>query len=111
MELLIPLLLLLLAAPLVVALLRANELFVLRLRNGQLRVVRGRIPGQLLDDIRDVLRQSELSDVELKGVVEDGRAKLYAHGERFPRHLRQRLRNTISLWPVPKIRNAPKRRR
>ena len=27
------------------------------------------------------------------------------------RHLRQRLRNTISLWPVPKIRNAPKRRR
>lgn len=110
MSLLIPLAMILLTIPLVVALLRANELFVVRRRAGRMRVVRGRIPQGLLDDLDDVLRTASIDDAELKAVVEDGRPRLYAQDQQFSRDVRQRLRNTISLWPVTKIRNAPKRR-
>ena len=108
---LIPLALILLSIPLVITLLRANELFVVRRRAGRMRVVRGRIPQRLLDDIDDVLRTARVDDAELKAVIEDGRARFYAQDQQLSREVRQRLRNTISLWPVPKIRNAPKRRR
>jgi len=104
------LLLVLLTIPLVVALLRANELFALRWRAGKLRVVRGRIPQALLGDIRDVLRDAGAPPTELRGVVEDGRTALRATTGDLPNHVNQRLRNTISLWPVAKIRNAAKRR-
>lgn len=106
----IPLLLLLLVSPLVVAILRINELFLLRPKGGKLAIVRGRIPQKLLRELNDVLRTAGLSDVGLRAVVEDGRAKLYAEGAQLPAGVRQQLRNTISLWPVAKIRNAPRRR-
>lgn len=117
MQLLIPLLLLLLSIPLVLGLLRINELFVLRIRGGRVRVIRGRIPPKLLGDIRDIMQmaneRAELSgsqSIELRGVSEEGRAKLYAHGVRLPRGVRQQLRNTVALWPIVKIRSAPKTR-
>ncbi len=111
MSLLIPLLLLALCVPLVLGLVRANELFYLRVRGGAVRHVRGRIPQQLLADIDDVVQTTEVGDAEIRAVVEGGAPAVYVHGPKIPRALRQRLRNTISLWPVAKIRNAPKRRR
>ena len=105
----IPLLLLLLMSPLVVAILRINELFVLRPKAGKLVVVRGRVPPKLLHDLDDVLRGAGHHDVGLRAVVEDGRATLYPEGAQLPAGVRQQLRNTISLWPVAKIRNAPRR--
>ncbi len=109
MSWILPLLLLLLLTPLVVGLMRINELFLLRTRNGKLQLVRGRIPQSLLTDLGDVLRAAKLDDIQLRGVVEDGRARLYAHGGELDAGVKQQLRNTISLWPVVKIRNAPKR--
>ncbi len=106
----VPLLLALLTIPLVVALLRANELFALRWRAGKLRVMRGRIPPALLGDLRDVLRDGAAPAADLRGVVEDGRPAIRVRAQNLPSHINQRLRNTISLWPVAKIRNAPKRR-
>jgi hypothetical protein len=106
----VPLLIALLTIPLVVALLRANELFALRWQAGKLKVVRGRIPQALLGDIRDVLRDCGAPPAELRGVVEDGRAVIRLRAQDLPSQVNQRLRNTISLWPVAKIRNAPKRR-
>lgn len=107
MSLLIPLALLLLSIPLVIALIRINELFVLEVQQGDLRVVRGRIPQGLLSDIEDVVRHLEVPSATIRAVSEDGRAVIYAHGKGLPRGLRQRLRNTISQWPLAKIRNAP----
>jgi hypothetical protein len=107
-SLLIPLALLVLSIPLVLALLRANELFLVRVRGGKARLVRGRIPPKLLSDIRDVTADTGMGDAEVRAVVEGGKAALYVHGRQVPREARQRLRNTISLWPVAKIRNAPK---
>jgi hypothetical protein len=108
--LLIPLLLLLLCIPLVVGVMRINELFVLRVREGKLHFVRGRIPQGLLSDLEDVVATTGVSQADVRAVVEGGSAAIYVHGAQVPRAFRQRLRNTISLWPLAKIRNAPKRR-
>ncbi len=111
MSLLIPLALLILCIPLVLGVLRINELFFLRVSAGSLRFVRGRIPKRLFHDIEDVVGMTGVKNAEVRAVIEGGSAAIYVHGEKVPRAFRQRLRNTISLWPLAKIRNAPKRRR
>jgi hypothetical protein len=109
MPLAIAILLLLATVPLVVGLLRANELFCLRLRAGGVRVARGRIPQRLLDDIGDVLRSSPVSKGTLRGVSEDGRVRLYADAALTDAQ-RQQLRNVVGTWTVSQIRNAAKPR-
>src|SRR5690348_12445051 len=105
MPLAVALLLLLITAPLVVALMRANELFLLRIHDGRVRVVRGRIPARLLEDIGDVVRDPEVARGTLRGVSEDGRVRLYPDAELSDAQ-KQRLRNVIAQWPVAKVRNA-----
>ena len=109
MPLAIALLLLLATAPLVVALLRANELFYLRLRGGRLRIARGRIPQRLFDDISDVLRDPVVDAGTLRGVSEGGRVRLYADATLTDAQ-RQQLRNLVGMWTVSQVRNAPKPR-
>lgn len=109
MSLVIPLLLLVLSIPLVIALVRINELFVIEVSEGKAKVLRGRIPPGLLDDIDDIVSRLEVPAATIRAVSEDGRAAIYVHGKGLPRGLRQRLRNTISQWPLAKIRSAPKR--
>ena len=103
------LLLLVLTAPLVVALLRANELFCLRLRGGRIRIVRGRIPQRLLDDVGDVLGDPPVAEGTLRGVSEGGRVRLYPDADLSDAQ-RQRLRNVIGQWSVTEVRNAPRPR-
>jgi hypothetical protein len=100
MSLLIPVALLALVVPLVVALLRANELFCVRVEGRNVR---------LLDDITDVLRAAPVGRGAVRVVVEDRRARVHVEGDISPEQAQQ-LRNTVSMWPVPKIRAAPKRR-
>jgi hypothetical protein len=109
MPLAIALLLLLATIPLVVALMRANELFYLRLRDGRVRVARGRIPQALLSDIADVLRDPPVEGGAIRGVSEDGRARLYPECE-LTEGQKQRLRNVVARWPVATIRAAPRAR-
>jgi hypothetical protein len=108
MPLAIILLLLLVIAPLVVALMRANELFLLRIHDGRVRVARGRVPQRLLQDIGDVVRDPEVVKGTLRGVSEDGRVRLYPDAE-LSEAQKQRLRNVIAQWPVAKVRNAARR--
>ncbi|MEM1029934.1 MAG: DUF3634 family protein [Myxococcota bacterium] len=105
-----PLLFAVLALAAGVALRRAGELFVVAVRGGRVVLVRGRIPSRLLDDLGDVLRGAD--DMTLRARVVDDRAKLTPAGGRgrLSPATAQRLRNVISLWPVAKIRNAPRRR-
>jgi Protein of unknown function (DUF3634) len=105
--LLVALAFLLLSAPLVLALVRANELFFLRIRGGEVAIRRGRVPQRLLDDIADVV--ATVDRATLRGVVEGGRPRLYADGELSPEH-KQRLRNVIGTWSVAQIRSAPRAR-
>ena len=108
MSLLVALAFLLLSAPLTLAVVRANELFFVRITNGRMAVRRGRIPQRLLDDMGDVLQSVERAT--LRGVVEGGRPRLYADGELGPDQ-KQRLRNVIGTWSTAQIRAAPRRRR
>ena len=96
--------------PLVLALVRANELFFVRVRDGSVRLVRGRLPPRLFDDLNDVVRKPAVLRAELRAVNEGGRPRLYAEGELSPEH-KQRLRNVIGAWTVQQIRTAPARRR
>jgi hypothetical protein len=109
MPLALAFLLLLAAIPLVLSLLRANELFYLRLRNGKIRIARGRIPQRLLDDIGDVLRDPPVTEGALRGVSEDARVRLYPEAD-LTDGQRQRLRNVIASWSVTQVRNAPRPR-
>lgn len=97
------------ALAVVITLLRANELFCLRLTEGRVRVVRGRIPQGLLDDIADVLRRPPLVSGTLRGLSEGGRAVIRTTAP-ISDAQRQRLRNVIGPWPVVRIRNAPRPR-
>jgi hypothetical protein len=108
MSLLIPLALLLAAIPLIVALVRANELFFVRVEGRNVRLLRGRLPQRLLDDITDVLRAEPVGRGAVRVVVEDRRACVYIEGDLSPEQ-GQRLKNTVSLWPLAKIRAAPRR--
>ena len=78
--LIIPLLLLVVAIPLVVMLVRANELFCLRVSGTRVAVLRGRIPQRLLDELGDVFRAAP-AEVVLRGMSEGGQARVYADGE------------------------------
>ena len=100
--------LLVLSIPLTLAIVRANELFFLRIGGGKVAIRRGRIPKRLLDDIADVVRTVERAS--LRGVVEGGRPRLYAEGELDPDQ-KQRLRNLIGAWSTAQIRTAPRPRR
>ena len=101
---------LLASAPLVLAIVRANELFMLRVRDGAVRVVRGRVPPRLFDDVADVVRKPAVVRADPRAVSEGGRPRLYAEGELSPEH-KQRLRNVIGSWTVQQIRAAPRIRR
>jgi len=107
MPLALSLILLLLGIPLVVALMRANELFLVRVREGRVRVVRGRIPQALLNDFAEILRDPPMENGSLRGVVEDRRLRIYPEGE-LSEGQKQRIRNVVAGWPVAKIRNAPR---
>lgn len=95
-------------ALLAVGLARQTELFVLAVHRGRVRVVRGRLPQKLLDDIGDVVEKSSASGT-IKVVVRDGAPRVTVGGELSPQ-IAQRLRNTISLWPVARIKTAPRPR-
>jgi hypothetical protein len=98
----------LLSVSLTLALLRANELFFLRVQSGRVSVRRGRLPQRLLDDISDVVRG--VKSATLRAVVEGQRPRLYGEGELSDEH-KQRLRNLIGNWSAPQIRSAPRARR
>jgi uncharacterized protein DUF3634 len=88
--------------PLIVAIRRSTDLFVLRVREGRVRFTRGRMPQGLLDDIADVMASPSIRRAELRAVRRNGRAELVTRGEVSPEQL-QRLRNVLGRYPVAQI--------
>lgn len=87
----------------------ANELFVLRIEGGRVRLVRGRLPKRLFDAIADIAERSRTSDVRVRVISQGGAPRLVPDG--LPPELAQRLRNVIGQFTVAEIRNAPPMRR
>jgi hypothetical protein len=86
---------------------RANELFVIHVRSGKVRVLRGRVPGALLGDLGDVL--ANVPEATVRVVTSDGRPALAARGRVTSDQL-QRLRNVVGRFTTAQIRAASKRR-
>jgi hypothetical protein len=89
--------------PLAIAIARASELFTAEVRHGSVRLVRGRAPTRLLDDLQDVVARPRVRAATLRVVTEQGRPQLIARGELSETQLQQ-LRNVVGTWPVAKIR-------
>jgi len=86
-----------------------NELFLLRIDDGKVRLVRGRIPKRLFDEIADIAAQSRLSGVRVRVISEGGAPRLVPEG--LPPHVAQRVRNVLGRFTLAEIRNAPRMRR
>jgi predicted methyltransferase MtxX (methanogen marker protein 4) len=84
---------------------RANEIFCVSVRDGRVLVVRGRIPGGLLSDIRDVVQKPIVQRATIRGVKREHGARLAVSGIDEGRE--QRLRNIFRLYPISNLRAAP----
>lgn len=74
---------------------RARELFCLSVRDGQVLVVRGRIPGGLLSDIRDVISKPTVARATIRATKHEHGARLSVSGG-IDEGRAQRLRNISS---------------
>ena len=93
----------LLSVPFFLSLRRATELFVLRVRNGEVSVARGRLPERLFRDIQDVLRRTPPKQAEVKTIVSAKRPKLIVSGD-IPEGQLQQLRNVVGRYETAQIR-------
>lgn len=90
-----------------VSLRRALELFVLRVdatATERVRLVRGRIPPQLLGDLREVLGKSDARGT-LRVRAVRGTAEIEPRG-RFSPDTLQRVRNLVGLYSVAKLKSG-----
>ena len=92
-----------LGAPLALSLARSTELFVIRICDGKTKFARGRIPFELLTEIRDVVAREQLPDATLKVVVEEAVPRLIAPSS-IPHGEIQQLRNLVGRFSVAQIR-------
>ncbi len=74
---------------------RANEMFLLSIRQGQVDVVRGRVPAALLEAISDVARDTRLEHATLRGIRGPTGARLVVHGA--DDRVAQQLRNVFGV--------------
>lgn len=103
-----PMILIVLAVFLIIFFLaaRARQLFCLSVRDGRVLVVRGRIPGTLLSDIREVVGEPPVGKATIVALKEEDGARLAVSGDIDPGRA-QRLRNIFHLYPLSKLRAAP----
>ncbi len=84
-------------------------LFVLRVEQGHMVAVKGRMPRRLLNDIGDVIRQERCLDLRIVCRIEDGAAQLHVYGDTNP-GFEQLLRNLVGEYPLPRLKQAPRSR-
>jgi hypothetical protein len=95
--------------PLVVGIRRSTELFVIDVRSGAPRLVRGRLPQSLLDEIADVVRDCRVRAARLRVVRRAGHPELAIRGD-VDAGGAQRLRNVIHRYGVARIAAGGRRR-
>lgn len=102
MTLLVGLALLVLAAiPLAIAIWRSNELFRVSVRNGTVKLERGRLPGALFHDLEDIFANTSAS-ADIRVVTEDRRPRAIIRG--VDEGLAQRVRNVVGRFRLAEIR-------
>jgi hypothetical protein len=87
----------------------ALTLFVLRIQNGHVDYVKGRIPRRLLAEIADVAEKGHIQAVLITCRIADRSAQLIFKGNSNP-DLEQIIRNLVGQYPLTRLRQAPKAR-
>lgn len=88
---------------------RARTLFELEIRSGQIERACGRIPQGLLNDFLAVLPRNHETRLVIRCSIERDRACLNTRGP-ITDDAAQRLRNLLGLWPLARLRTAPRLR-
>jgi len=83
-------------------LMRANEMFVMSVRDGRTLVMRGGLPLSLRHEIDDVVARARVPRATLRVVRSGGAARLIADG--VDPNVAQRLRNVLGTIPDHKLR-------
>jgi hypothetical protein len=100
---------LLLLIPLARAIWVSTQLLFVRVKDGDIRVIRGRLPGEILSDLRDVFRKSRETGW-LRITIVHGAASVKSGGNLSAATIQQ-VRNVIGTVPVYKLRSGRVRRR
>jgi hypothetical protein len=85
---------------------RVNELFCLSVRDGKVLVVRGRIPGGLLAEFREVVSRPPVRRATVRAVKGAHGVELRCSGA-LGEGRQQRLRNCLGVYPMSRLRAAP----
>jgi hypothetical protein len=88
--------------PLIIAIRRGTELFLVKVRGGAAVFSRGRMPQGLLDEIVDIVQTPAVERAELRAVRRGGQPELVARGDLSAAQL-QRLRNVLGRYSVQRI--------
>jgi len=89
---------------------RALILFEITVQRGQLVRARGRMPQALLNDFLGVCPRGLEARLLIRCRIEQGRARLTAKGPLTDDAVQQ-LRNLLGLWPLARLKAAPRFRR
>lgn len=87
----------------------ALTLFVVRIHDGHVDYVKGRIPRRLLSEIADVAEKDQIKALLITCRIEERTAQLRFKGSSSP-DLEQVLRNLVGQYPLTRLRQAPKAR-
>jgi len=71
--------------------------FMIQISGGELRVTKGKVPAEFLDNVREVCRESGITSGWVGG-VKRGKATALKFSRQIPPHCQQRLRN---IWFCP----------
>jgi hypothetical protein len=82
---------------------RSRELFRISIRDGKQTVARGYAPVGLLNDFGSAVRRVKHGTI--KAYAAEGVARLTFSGD-IDGDAQQRLRNMVSLYPLPRLRRA-----
>ncbi len=82
-----------------------RQLFQLSIRDGEILVVKGRVPIRFLQDVRAVVADERIVSGSVTAIARDHGAGLEFTG--IAEGPQQRMRNAFRLYPAADIRHAP----
>lgn len=88
--------------PLGIALFRANEICAFSVKDGAVKLVRGKAPPRLVQEVGDVVRRGGVKSGTVRIVKENQRPRVVLGGS-FDDNVAQRLRNVVGTWSLAQL--------
>lgn len=85
---------------------RTGELFCISVRDGKVLVVRGRVPGGMLSELREVVARPPIKRGTIRALKTEHGGRLTFSGG-IDEGRQQRMRNIFALYPASQLRKAP----